>query len=341
MKTSPTTGRTTASSPIRKKLRPSRATFPVDRCRSKESRVVESNPVDGVSSREVYYDCPICQSSLTAGTTCVTSCGHLFHKDCVKQWFTYERFCPYCRRENETPKDLDHDLDELDCTDEDYKKFSCFDVFRMNTVARIHRAWPVKEFRNMDPKPLFEQSQNAYFVAQNALQKGNLSYAYLSIRRAIHFNDGVLNTPRAVMFRRVHDMEYRHHQNKCNSILTSFEDALEKYYKTRDDLENSLCEKPGTAFEKMHFGQSTKGYFGETGKKRAKIAVDYGVAADTELRVKSFSLHTWEGLENSSAECTWILFRISWKADLIYEIIFRDISDRIYFSQFTRKVGLR
>lgn len=143
------------SSPIKKKLRSSsRAVFPVNQCKPRGGKVIENNNADAVpSSREVYYDCPICQSSLTTGTTCITSCGHLFHKECVRQWFTYERFCPYCRRENETPKDLDYDLDQLDSTEEDYKRYACLDVFRMNMVARIHKTWPMKEFKDQDPKP--------------------------------------------------------------------------------------------------------------------------------------------------------------------------------------------
>ena len=153
MKVSPTAQRTMTSSPIKKKLRSSsRNIRPVARCKSKSNKQVENNNTNDVSSsREVYYDCPICQSSLTAETTCITSCGHLFHKECVRQWFTYERFCPYCRRENETPKDLTYDVDQLESAEENYKRYFCFDVFRMNIVARIHRNWPVKELKDLDP----------------------------------------------------------------------------------------------------------------------------------------------------------------------------------------------
>uniref|UniRef100_A0A182Y308 RING-type domain-containing protein n=1 Tax=Anopheles stephensi TaxID=30069 RepID=A0A182Y308_ANOST len=40
--------------------------------------------------------CPICWE-LLAGNICITCCGHLFHADCLLQWFDCSKTCPQCR----------------------------------------------------------------------------------------------------------------------------------------------------------------------------------------------------------------------------------------------------
>lgn len=41
--------------------------------------------------------CSICLDVIHAEQLRILSCGHLFHKDCIKQWFAFTRKCPLCR----------------------------------------------------------------------------------------------------------------------------------------------------------------------------------------------------------------------------------------------------
>ncbi|CAF5032680.1 unnamed protein product [Rotaria sp. Silwood1] len=51
----------------------------------------------------IYYEnCSICLDLIleiwnTEPKACVTKCGHIFHYDCLKEWFTKKKECPYCR----------------------------------------------------------------------------------------------------------------------------------------------------------------------------------------------------------------------------------------------------
>lgn len=40
--------------------------------------------------------CSICQESVTCSTR-IRACGHCFHSDCIRQWFTMSPRCPMCR----------------------------------------------------------------------------------------------------------------------------------------------------------------------------------------------------------------------------------------------------
>ncbi len=45
-------------------------------------------------------ECSICLSVITHGPhgPCETSCGHVFHKDCITEWYSKgTRSCPMCR----------------------------------------------------------------------------------------------------------------------------------------------------------------------------------------------------------------------------------------------------
>ena len=50
--------------------------------------------------REIPADtnCSICQEGITeVGSTCIIECGHLFHPNCISEWFTRSVHCPMCR----------------------------------------------------------------------------------------------------------------------------------------------------------------------------------------------------------------------------------------------------
>ena len=40
--------------------------------------------------------CSICQEGVTCASR-IRSCGHCFHGDCIRQWFTMNPRCPMCR----------------------------------------------------------------------------------------------------------------------------------------------------------------------------------------------------------------------------------------------------
>ena len=42
--------------------------------------------------------CSICQETVTCASR-VRGCGHLFHGDCIRQWFTMNPRCPMCRED--------------------------------------------------------------------------------------------------------------------------------------------------------------------------------------------------------------------------------------------------
>lgn len=52
----------------------------------------------------VDTNCSICQDSLTEAGTRITHCGHVFHNNCIAEWFTQSVRCPLCR----------HDIREAD-----------------------------------------------------------------------------------------------------------------------------------------------------------------------------------------------------------------------------------
>lgn len=51
----------------------------------------------------IYYEsCGICLELIfeiwnTEAKASITTCGHIFHYDCIRQWFTQQRICPLCR----------------------------------------------------------------------------------------------------------------------------------------------------------------------------------------------------------------------------------------------------
>ena len=46
----------------------------------------------------VDLNCSICQEGITEpGATRIIECGHLFHPNCISEWFTRSVHCPMCR----------------------------------------------------------------------------------------------------------------------------------------------------------------------------------------------------------------------------------------------------
>jgi hypothetical protein len=43
--------------------------------------------------------CTICQDTITNGATRIRHCGHVFHGNCISQWFSMNARCPVCRHD--------------------------------------------------------------------------------------------------------------------------------------------------------------------------------------------------------------------------------------------------
>ena len=56
--------------------------------------------VQFIAMTEPRDECPICLQILARMCNKATSCGHVFHKDCLDRWLRPPRStCPTCRRE--------------------------------------------------------------------------------------------------------------------------------------------------------------------------------------------------------------------------------------------------
>jgi hypothetical protein len=44
-------------------------------------------------------NCAICQETITTPATRIRHCGHIFHPNCISEWFTRSVHCPNCRHD--------------------------------------------------------------------------------------------------------------------------------------------------------------------------------------------------------------------------------------------------
>ncbi len=50
-------------------------------------------------------ECGICIEHIIDKDKYITSCNHIFHKECINKWLQLNNKCPYCRTELTTPLD--------------------------------------------------------------------------------------------------------------------------------------------------------------------------------------------------------------------------------------------
>mmetsp|Transcript_40780 Transcript_40780/g.68327 ORF Transcript_40780/g.68327 Transcript_40780/m.68327 type:complete len:217 (-) Transcript_40780:325-975(-) len=49
---------------------------------------------------DIAMDCRVCMDKFAAGSNAMKlPCGHVFHEDCIRPWFSENRTCPVCRHE--------------------------------------------------------------------------------------------------------------------------------------------------------------------------------------------------------------------------------------------------
>jgi hypothetical protein len=56
---------------------------------------VEREVAYGSEPRRGDIECCICYEGVIEGK--ILSCGHIYHKECIDEWFKEKRICPYCR----------------------------------------------------------------------------------------------------------------------------------------------------------------------------------------------------------------------------------------------------
>lgn len=44
-------------------------------------------------------ECAICQEAMNGNATRITHCNHIYHRNCIEQWFTMSPRCPVCRHD--------------------------------------------------------------------------------------------------------------------------------------------------------------------------------------------------------------------------------------------------
>lgn len=68
--------------------------------RSSDNEIVETEaPVFSYGEDGGEKECVICLCEIEKEDKCrrMNTCNHVFHKDCIDQWFTVEHHCPLCR----------------------------------------------------------------------------------------------------------------------------------------------------------------------------------------------------------------------------------------------------
>jgi hypothetical protein len=66
--------------------------------------VVHATPDQILAATETgvsFHDenCAICQETITTPATRIRHCGHIFHPNCISEWFTRSVHCPNCRHD--------------------------------------------------------------------------------------------------------------------------------------------------------------------------------------------------------------------------------------------------
>ena len=56
--------------------------------------------------------CAICQESVTTATR-IRACGHVFHSNCINEWFTMNTRCPICRHDIRSLRTRNDSIDNV------------------------------------------------------------------------------------------------------------------------------------------------------------------------------------------------------------------------------------
>ena len=83
-------------------------------CPPASRKVLSNLPLVTVTADDLLEasnkECTVCLDEQTLGSlACKLPCGHLFHKECVKDWLCRHCICPVCRLELETD-DINYEM---------------------------------------------------------------------------------------------------------------------------------------------------------------------------------------------------------------------------------------
>lgn len=56
---------------------------------------LSQNEEEVIVSVDEGVECCICYEGILEGK--ILSCGHIYHKECIDEWFKEKKICPYCR----------------------------------------------------------------------------------------------------------------------------------------------------------------------------------------------------------------------------------------------------
>jgi len=57
------------------------------------------NATETLTTPPADSQCAICQDNITTDATRIRSCGHMYHRNCITNWFTMSVRCPVCRHD--------------------------------------------------------------------------------------------------------------------------------------------------------------------------------------------------------------------------------------------------
>jgi len=66
--------------------------------RPRDAWTDDENDTSSSRRRRGRAECPICRESLAQRNIKNLPCRHIFHDDCISEWFQQSRTCPTCRQ---------------------------------------------------------------------------------------------------------------------------------------------------------------------------------------------------------------------------------------------------
>ena len=99
--------------------------------RPEEGRPSATERRKSEEAKRPQEECPICYTPIAEGGRFVTPCNHVFHDECIQQWFdsSPDTQCPLCRQRIRSNPELD-----LSCRDLTSFRFSDYPMNGVRTV---------------------------------------------------------------------------------------------------------------------------------------------------------------------------------------------------------------
>jgi hypothetical protein len=187
-----------------------------------------SRPFYSIVSDEptVEYICMICLDYLQPNNTSFTSCGHIFHQNCLKLWYKNKtvRSCPLCRNDDIFDSALLPILPQPDEEKhEDFALYNDFESLQQCVMTSIFEMWPICNLSKRHPKELLTMAHHSLESSQKAFKSEQYLQAYRFLRRCIHFYDGILFCEHLNFFMKQHASEYYAMETNFENFIKVFD----------------------------------------------------------------------------------------------------------------------